>query len=59
MDKDSNVKCEGHGSWLSHLILDDKLMWRIDEEVPQWKEPGDLSEGTMWLESDTRKRDDV
>ena len=26
----------GHGCWLSHLILDDKEFWRIEETVPVW-----------------------
>ena len=37
MDKSKPNKMEvssGHGRWLSHLFLDGKTMWRIEEQVP-------------------------
>ena len=27
---------KGTGSWLSHLIIDDEVVWRITDDVPQW-----------------------
>jgi hypothetical protein len=49
------ILCEGHGSWLSHLILDDKEVWRIEEKENQvnWKEFGDFSNGMKSLSSDS------
>ena len=55
----NEVKCTGHGCWLSYLSLGDKLYWRIEDELPRWKEYGDLSDGLRTLESDTRNRKDV
>jgi hypothetical protein len=28
------VLASGSGSWLSHLILDGEVVWRIEEDVP-------------------------
>lgn len=28
------VLASGEGSWLSHLILDGEVIWRIEEDVP-------------------------
>lgn len=39
MDKSKPNKievCSGNGRWLSHLIMDNKVVWRIEEQVPQW-----------------------
>ena len=44
---------EGGGSWLSHLILDGELFWKIDDDIPKWKDDGVL------LKSDSRLRIDV
>jgi hypothetical protein len=53
------VVSEGYGCWLSHLIISDLLMWRIEDECPKWNDYGVLSDGLQVLESDTRKRKDV
>ena len=50
---------EGYGCWLSHLIIDEKLFWRIEDELPKWNDFGVLNDGTKILESDTRNRQDV
>ena len=51
----------GFGSWLSHLLLDDEIVWRIEQEVPQWESFSDdkkFSDGTPLLESDSFCRAD-
>lgn len=58
-DKDQKVAVEGYGSWLSHLIISDKVFWRIEQQSPKWNEYGVLSDGLKVLESDTRQRKDV
>lgn len=51
---------KGNGSWLSHLQIDDEVIWRIDDEKPQWEELEErMSDGLIVLESDTRKRTDI
>ena len=35
--------CEGGGSWLSHLIIDGKIFWKIEDAIPKWKDDGELS----------------
>lgn len=55
------IVSKGHGSWLSHLILDDEVVWRIEEKVPEWESFTDdkrFSDGTILLESDTFLRGD-
>lgn len=51
------------GSWLSHLLINDKLFWRIEDDVPNWAgnplSNEKLSDGTIILESDSQKRADV
>ena len=44
---------EGGGSWLSHLIIDDEIIWKIEDTSPKWKDDGEL------LKSDSRLRIDV
>ncbi len=44
---------EGGGSWLSHLIIDDEIIWKIEDTIPKWKDDGEL------LKSDSRLRIDV
>jgi hypothetical protein len=58
-DASGEVKVKGHGNWLSYLILDEKLFWRIEDELPKWNSFGVLSNGDKVLESDTRNRLDV
>ena len=60
--KPREVVSSGTGSWLSHLIMDDEVLWRIQEEVPQWQERDDsgrMSNGQIILPSDTRGRPDI
>jgi len=63
MDKSKPKKievCTGQGRWLSHLILDKKVVWRIEEQVPQWQVRGDrMLDGTPILPSDMEKRPDI
>ena len=50
----------GTGSWLSHLVMDGEVMWRIEEDVPQWdSESQQLSDGTKRLPSDMEFRADI
>ena len=58
-DSDKKVASEGYGSWLSHLIISETIMWRIEDECPKWNECGVLSDGIKVLLSDTRNRKDV
>lgn len=55
----SEVVSEGYGCWLSHLIIDDNLKWRIEDPLPKWSAPGAFNDGTKILESDTSRRLDV
>lgn len=55
--------CDGHGSWLSHLIIGGTEYWKIEDEAPKWignplkdEKPSD---GSIILESDSQKRKDV
>lgn len=32
--KEAICLAQGEGSWLSHLILDGEVKWRIEEDVP-------------------------
>jgi len=49
--------CDGMGSWLSHLIINDKEFWKIDDEAPCWTgnplKDEKPSDDTIILESDT------
>ena len=58
-NSENKVLSEGYGCWLSHLIIDEKLFWRIEDELPKWNDFGVLNDGTKILESDTRNRQDV
>ena len=49
--------CDGMGSWLSHLLINNQEFWRIEDDVPNWignplndEKPSD---GTILLESDS------
>lgn len=54
------VLSQGEGSWLSHLVLDGEVKWRIEEDVPQWDtESLVLSDGTKRLPSDMEFRTDI
>ena len=46
---------EGHGSWMSHLIIEDEVLWRIEDpkNMKRWKGFGEYSDGTVGLLSDT------
>jgi len=57
--KKDKVVSKGNGSWLSHLIMDDKLMWRVEEHIPNWILTDRFSDGTILLESDSNHRDDL
>jgi len=46
----------GYGSWLSHLIIDEKEFWRIEQPTAKWKEFGELSDSTKVLPSDSDYR---
>ena len=46
--------CEGGGSWLSHLVIDNKVLWKIEDPIPKWKNVDDKSENL--LPSDTKFR---
>jgi hypothetical protein len=59
LEQGDELVAEGDGSWLSYLKIDDVVIWRIEDPVPQWKPIGDLSSGDLLLESDTSKRQDV
>ena len=55
--KDQEIAYQGHGSWLSHLIIDDKEIWRLEDEVPKWKDMTEgLSDNTKILPSDSDLR---
>ena len=59
MGDEKIVISKGHGSWLSHLIIDDEVVWRIEDPVPQWvsyQKP--LKSGDLRLESDSQNRAD-
>ena len=54
------VLSQGGGSWLSHLVIDDEVLWRIEDDVPLWSPVSDtLSDGTKILPSDMEKRKDI
>lgn len=50
----------GEGSWLSYLMLDDEIVWRITDEVPEWLPHNEvMSDGTKVLPSDMERRPDI
>ena len=54
------VISNGKGSWLSHLEFDGNVLWRIDQDLPNWEPPKEkTSDGLMVLPSDSSKRIDV
>lgn len=60
--KEREILSEGQGSWLSHLRLDDEIVWRIQDPVPLWLERDGskvMTDGTMILPSDTDWRMDI
>ena len=63
MDKSKPNKVEvssGSGRWLSHLILDGQVVWRIEDQVPQYQVRGDrMLDGAPVLPSDMEKRPDI
>ena len=52
---------EGHGSWLSHMIIDEDVLWKIEDpkNLVTWKKFGEYVDGTVGLVSDTSQRIDV
>ena len=51
---------KGTGSWLSHLIIDDEVIWRITDDVPQWLPASEKQrDGTIVLPSDGERRPDI
>ena len=55
------VLSTGHGSWLSHLIIDSEVVWRIEQDLNQWEsfsEDKRFKDGTILLESDSHLRKD-
>jgi len=54
--KKDKVVSSGNGSWLSHLIWDNKEMWRIESPIPQWILANKFSDGSTLLESDSANR---
>ena len=57
--KEDEELYNGHGSWLSHLIIDEKEVWRIEDPLPEQKPFGDLSDDLKVLPSDSAYRKDV
>jgi len=50
----------GSGSWLSHLIINNEVLWKIEDPYPMWKEPDvRMSDGTPLLPSDSKCRPDL
>ena len=54
--KKDKVVSSGHGSWLSHIIIDNKEMWRVESYIPQWILANKFSDGSKLLESDSANR---
>jgi len=51
---------EGSGSWLSHLTINNEVLWRIEDPVPTWMDPEEkMGNGTPLLPSDSIKRGDL
>ena len=48
---------EGTGSWLSNLVINDEVMWNIEDEVPRWNQT--LTDGNKTLPSDMMHRTDI
>ena len=54
------VLSSGSASWLSHLILDDEIVWRIQDDVPQFLPASEKQkDGTTVLPSDFERRPDL
>lgn len=54
------VLSKGEGTWLSHLVLDGEVVWRIEDDVPLWTPVSDtFSDGTKRLPSDMEYRPDI
>lgn len=51
---------KGTGSWLSHLIFDDQVVWKITDDVPQFLPVSDRQrDGMLVLPSDMERRPDI
>ena len=55
-DTKKTLACEGNGSWLSHIEIDGKVVWKIEDPLPKWKAEGSLSDDIKMLPSDTIHR---
>ena len=54
------VLSKGEGSWLSHLVLDNEVVWKIEDDVPLWSPVSEVfSDGTKMLPSDMERRTDI
>ena len=50
----------GSGSWLSHLMINNEVCWRIEDPPTLWLEPEmRLSDNSPLLASDSRFRGDL
>jgi len=60
-DDPSKLLSEGHGSWLSHMVLDEEVLWKIEDpkNLLTWKKFGEYTDGTVGLSSDSFQRIDV
>lgn len=59
-NQDKVVLSSGSGTWLSHLVLDDELVWKIEDDIPLWLEVSEtFSDGTKLLPSDMGMRKDI
>lgn len=51
---------KGTGSWLSHLIFDDEVTWKITDDVPQFLPVAEKQkDGSIVLPSDMERRPDI
>ena len=61
--KDNRVNLlTGEGAWLSYLAFEGEVVWKIDDEVPQWRnnrENDKMLDGSIVLPSDMMKRADI
>ena len=51
---------KGEGSWLSHIIMDDQIVWRITDVVPTYLPTAEKqADGSIVLPSDFERRPDL
>ena len=34
--KEDKLMWEGHGNWLSHILIEGKEVWNIEDKMPAW-----------------------